>query len=156
MTTTGSPGLSMAQRRDEPPISRMISDSRPRSGSVQAPVSAIPSITSLVPLISVALLSKFCKAEELSRLEVARGDRRAHDDFDDGRREAVDLVHAGDETIVEGANELVPLRLIAAIEGAEELHDVWIAELRGGHRLDHVAGVLRMVVAVERDQLLAI
>ncbi len=48
ISTTGSPGFSTAQMSELPPISSTITDTRPRSGSVQAPVIARPSIASTV------------------------------------------------------------------------------------------------------------
>ena len=49
MTTTGSPGLKAAHSRDEVPISRTMRLKSPASGSVQAPVSAMPSVLRRVP-----------------------------------------------------------------------------------------------------------
>ena len=59
---TGSPGFSSAHRSDEPPISSTIrSTAGPRSRSTQAPVSARPSIASVVPShADGASVSKFC------------------------------------------------------------------------------------------------
>src|SRR5216684_3042160 len=87
ITTTGSPGWSVAQRRDEPPISRMISESRPRAPSV------------------IALLLGGRGAIERLQLD---GEER------------------GDERIT------VPGR---------------------GHGLDDIAGIARVVVAIEGDEL---
>ena len=64
ISTTGSPGFSMAQRSELPPISSAITEIRPRSGSVQAPVIARPSIASSVEMPGSArrgaIISKFC------------------------------------------------------------------------------------------------
>jgi hypothetical protein len=57
ISTTGSPGFSSAQTSDEPPISSTITDTSPRSGSVQAPVMARPSIASTV-LVTPASLTR--------------------------------------------------------------------------------------------------
>ena len=94
-----------------------------------------------------------------------RRERRAHDDLDDRRREAIDFVDGGDESVVERAGQRAPLcvalllRFVRAVHrhqrALEQARDVREAVLRGGHGLDDVAGVLRMIVAVERDQLLA-
>ena len=50
ISMTGSPGFSRAHRSDDPPISRTIVESSPRSRSTEAPVSARPSIASVVSL----------------------------------------------------------------------------------------------------------
>jgi hypothetical protein len=57
---TGSFGFSQAQRSDEPPISSTISPTRPCSRSVQAPVSARPSMVSVVSPVRCDRVSKFC------------------------------------------------------------------------------------------------
>ena len=99
--------------------------------------------------------------EELARLEVTCGEWRAHDHFDDRRREAIHFMHARDERVIEQRSEFAPtlvaLFLLRFVERAqliaEEFDDVWIAIFRRRHRLDDVAGVDRVIVAVERDQL---
>ena len=63
-------------------------------------------------------------------------------------------MHARDETVIERLHERVPLRNVASLL-REQFDDVRIAILCRRHRLDDVAGVTRMVVAVERDEFLA-
>ena len=65
ISTTASPGFSVAHRSELPPISSAITETRPCAGSVQAPVMARPSIASLVvPMPAsfsrAAFISKFC------------------------------------------------------------------------------------------------
>src|SRR5216684_1895032 len=132
ITTTGSPGWSVAQRRDEPPISRMISESRPRSGSVQAPVRAMPSITSLVPSITGAVASKFCRRKNCPGTK-----RRAAK----GAPTVVALLLGG-----RGAIERLQL-------DGEERGDERITVPGRGHGLDDIAGIARVVVAIEGDEL---
>ena len=62
----------------------------PCRGSTQAPVSARPSIASVVPSTRWRERLEILQAVELAGLEVARGLRRAHHHLDDGRRQAVD------------------------------------------------------------------
>lgn len=76
MTTTGSPGRSAAHSREEPPISSTISDSRPVFGSVEAPVSASPSIAMLVPSTTGAQVLQVLQAVKLTGQKLARGQRR--------------------------------------------------------------------------------
>ncbi len=59
INTTGSPGLSVAHKSADPPISNAINDTNPRSTSTEAPVRAIPSIASFVLPALVASVSKF-------------------------------------------------------------------------------------------------
>ena len=65
ITTTGSPGLQVRAQAARPPISSMISESRPCVGSTQAPVSAMPSISSAASDRRCARArlprSKFCR-----------------------------------------------------------------------------------------------
>ena len=61
MRITGSPGFSSMQRSEEPPISSTMVPTSPLSGSVQAPVSARPSMARVVPSTRSARVSKFCR-----------------------------------------------------------------------------------------------
>ena len=60
----------------------------------------MPSTVSLVRGASDFVI---LQAIELARLERARGDGRAHDDFDDVGRQANDVMHDGAQFVVEFA-----------------------------------------------------
>ena len=105
ISTTGSPGFSVAHRSDEPPISSTIVDTSPRSRSTQAPVSARPSIVSRVPARDGGARLVVLQPVELAGREAARGGGRADDDLDDGRRQALDPLDGRAEVAVEPAEE---------------------------------------------------
>ncbi len=97
---------------------------------------------------------------ELPGLELARRHGRVHHDLDDGRRQPVDLVHGRHELVVELREEGAPggvsprlRRFVERLDLREESDHVRVAVLRARHRLDDAAGVVRVVVAVERDRL---
>ncbi len=102
ISTTGSPGRSRAQRSELPPISSTITETRPRAGSVQAPVIARPSIASTVspPALAQAggVRLEVLQAEELAGAEGARGGRRLDHHLDDVRRQAVHVMDARGES----------------------------------------------------------
>ena len=107
---TGSPGFSSAQRSDDPPISRTMVESSPFSRSTDAPVSARPFHAE--HRVFGARRERFVilQAIELARLERARGDRRAHDHFDDVRRQPDHIVHHGAQFVVELAQRAPRVR----------------------------------------------
>ena len=95
-------------------------------------------------------------------MEVPRRRRRADDHFDDRRRQPDDALDARQQLIVERrrpatARRASRCRLLRRIERrdvvGEQRDDVRVAVLRRGHRLDDVAVVARMVVAVVADEL---
>ena len=90
ISTTRSPGCSVAQRSELPPISSAMTEISPRSLSVQAPVIARPSIASRVRpqaglLKRAAMHLVVLQAVELAGPEGAGGGRGAQHHLDDGR-----------------------------------------------------------------------
>ena len=77
ITMTGSPFSRPAHRRELPPISSTISDSRPFSLSTHAPVSARPSIIRRLPFTVRDSASKFCRRKNCpgSKWRAAAGAR---------------------------------------------------------------------------------
>ena len=100
------------------------------------------------------------QAIELAGMEMPRRRGRAHDHFDDRRRQAHDLFDAREQLVVQLRDQRLPrrfaLRLLRRIERrnviVEQRDDVRVAVLRRRHRLDDVAVVARMVVAVVGDE----
>ena len=85
---------------------------------------ALHAQTGAVNLFRIAL--EVLQPEKLSRLELARGVRRAHHDFHDGRREAIHLVDARDERVVEHGHQLAPplVALRLRLRGSFQRHQI--------------------------------
>ena len=148
--TTGSPGCSCAHRSDEPPISSTIVETRPRSRSTHAPVSARPSIASRVPARTRGERFVVLQAVELARREARARPRRAHDDLDDRRRQPFDALDRRAQLAVEHREELgVGARRCAGATLREHPRHDRVALLGARHRLHHVAEERRMQVAEE-------
>ena len=96
---------------------------------------------------------------ELPGLELARRHRRVHDDLDDGRRQPVHLVRrarrarrrASRRARAASASRAGCVAGVERRDVREERDDVRVAVLRARHRPDDAPGVVRVVVAVERD-----
>src|ERR1051325_3886852 len=119
----------------------------------------------LTAVLDDGLVARRFHPGQFYRLKAPRGEGRADDHFDDRRREAIHFVDARDEAVVDHRGQLAPalIALGLSVRGTiqrlqlfgKDVDDVRVAVLRRSHGLDDVAGVLGMVVAVERDQLLA-
>ena len=133
----GSFGSRAAHRRELPPISRTMVPRRPFSGSTQAPVSARPSMARRTRAWMAGMPDSLAtevddrgeglevlQAVELAGLEFPRRHGRVHHDLDDVVGEAVHLVDAGDELVVEpleeGAELFVARRLRRRVERPRE------------------------------------
>ena len=98
---TGSPGFSSAHRSDDPPISSTMVESNPFSRSTDAPVSASPSIASVVPFGPRRQRFVILQPIELPRLERPRRHRRPHHHFHDVRRQPDHFVHHRAQFVVQ-------------------------------------------------------
>ncbi len=91
-------------------------------------------------------------AVELPWIEATGGDRRAQHDFDDARREPLDLVyHRAQVTVQPGEEGLIRFLRRRLDPGKHCAHDR-IALLGATHRLHHVAEVRGMQVAEEAHE----
>ena len=163
MTTTGSPLL---QVRDQPARHAQLErDQRqqplllvdPRAGERDA----FHQQRRRRPTRARAQRLEVLQPVELPRMEVPRRRRRLDDHFDDRRRQPHDVLDARDELVVEPSRRARATRASrsgcragssAPARRANSSTTLRIAVLRRRHRLDDVAGVARMVVAVVGDE----
>ena len=98
---------------------------------------------------------------KLAGLELAGLERRFDDHVDDGRRKPVDPYDIGAKLLIQRSLEAVKdLRRVSALRQiaarrelfGKYLHHALVAVLGRRHRLDDIAGILRMVVAVVADE----